>query len=185
MKKYILFILKLILAYGLAMALYGILFSSAAAQAADNDEAWVAAQLLGLFGALAYAIFNMVFVVQFAKDSVLRRAFRQATQGRALTTVDYLRYTLREVLIFTAIYAAVQLPYCIFYTAFGYDHVHAIIVDQFFVMAAGVYTLCGGNGYLGLMMSTLFFASIQLMARTVILRRWDVDRLQHADAVIE
>lgn len=178
MKKYIMFLVKLLVAYGFSMAVYAILFSSAAAQAADNAELSVANAFLGLFGAASFLIFNLVLLVQFARDGILRREFQSAAKGETFAALDYARYALREVLICTAIYAIFQLPYCIFYSAFGYDHVHAIIVDKFFVMAAGFYTLCGGNGYLGLVISALLFFLIQLGARALILRHWNVNRLQ-------
>lgn len=172
------FLVKLLIAYGFAMAVYAILFSSAAAQAADNGELSVANVFLGVFGATAFLIFNLVLVVQFTRDGTLRREFQSETRGRTLTIADYVRYLLRELLICTVIYTAFQLPYCIFYTVFGYDHVNAIFVDKFFVMAAGFYTLCGGIAFLGLFISVLLFGGIQLTARTMILRHWDETRLQ-------
>lgn len=96
---------------------------------------------------------------------------------REISMEKYIMF-LVKLLICTAIYAAFQLPYCIFYTAFSYDHVHAIFVDQFFVMAAGFYTLCGGIGFLGLLVSTLLFGGIQLTGRALIFRHWDETRLQ-------
>ena len=178
MRKYIMFFVKLLIAYGLSMVLYAIVFSTAAAQAADNDAAAIAEGLLGMFGLPAFLVFNAVLIVQFIKDSTLRREFQQATMGVTQTAADYLRYTLREMLIFCAVYALFQLPYCIFYGAFGYDHVNAIFVDQFFVMSAGFYRLCGGNGYVGLAVSALLFGAVQLGARALILRRWDANRLR-------
>lgn len=178
MKKSITFLIKLLVAHGFALIVYGVVFSSAAAQAADNGELSVANALLGFFGVLAFVLFNLVLIIQFLHNGGLRRDFWGETKGMTLSIAELARYSLREVLICTAIYAAVQLPYCIFYTAFGYDHVYAIFIDQLFIMDVGFYTLCGGIGFLGLFVSTLFFGAIQLAARTMILRHWDETRLQ-------
>ncbi len=176
MKKYLMFLVKLLIAHGLSMALYGILFSSAAAQAADHDDLAVANSFLAVFGAASFLVFNLVLAIQFYKNGTVRREFQTGIKGRTLAPADYVRIPLRELSICTAIWAVFQLPYCIFYASFGFDHVNAIFVDKLFVMPAGVYTLCGGSSVLGLVVSTLLFCVIQLAARGMILRHWDESR---------
>lgn len=178
MKNHLTFLLKLLITRVIALMIYGIMFSSSAAQAADNGDPAVADLLLSVFGAMAFAIFNLVLILQYARNGSLRREFWAATRDRTLAHTDLMRYSLREILICTAIFAAVQLPYCIFYTAFGYNHIYAIFIDQLFIMDVGFYTLCGGSGFLGLIVSAALFAAVQLTARMLVLHRWDAERLR-------
>lgn len=176
-KKYLFFYFKLVIVHLLSALVYGIIFSNMAGMAANQKEDDTARAIIGIFAVVIFVIFNAYLIVESARNGEKRRLFLTETKGMSLGLSDFCRMHLRETLIFTVIYTVGQLPYCFFYSAWGYSHDETMPIEYPFVMDAGIYELLG-SGFLGMILSGVLFYAIQLIGKTCVLLTWDKERIE-------
>ncbi len=176
-KKYLFFYFKLVLIHLISALIYGIIFSNTAGMAANQKEFSTARAIIGVFAIVIFAIFNIYLIVENARNGEKRRLFLTETKGKKLGLIDFCKINLRETLIFTAIYTIGQLPYCFFYSAWGYSHDETMPIEYPFVMDAGIYELVGSE-YLGVILTGILFFAIQMIGKALVLSMWDKERIE-------
>ena len=176
-KKYLFFYFKLVLIHLISALVYGIVLSNMAGTAANQKEFSTARGIIGAYAIVIFIIFNVYLIVEIARNGEKRRLFLAETKGKDHGIFGFGRYNFRETLIFATIYMIGQLPYCLFYSKWGYSHDETMPIEYPFVMDAGIYELLGSELF-GMILTGMLFFVIQLIGKTYVLYIWDKERIE-------
>ena len=175
-KRGMLFFLKLFLYHFATMIFYGVAFSSMVAQGI-RDQGGVSGTILLLFSIATILLFAVFIAFDLAHDGEEKRSFKDLARRTKYTFGMGARLTLNEAVLYSVIYFVFQLPFCLFYQAFGFDHFLTTGFEKYYVMDLGLMELTG-NGYLGALLDTLLLFLCIVAVRCFIYRGWDKDKIE-------
>ena len=175
-KRGILFTLKLFLYHFASMIIYGVALSSIVAQDI-RDGMDGAGKIILLFSVFASLLFAVIIAFDLANDGEEMRSFKRLAAERKYSFVMGMRLSLTDAVIYTAIYLVFQLPFVLFYGAFGFDHILATGFEQYYIMDVGFMELTG-IGILGALLNSLLFFLCLIFVRCFIYRGWDKDKIE-------
>lgn len=174
-RHYVHFTLKWIVVHLGAMLIQSF-FAGFFAQSVYDEKIHHAQRVSLLISLLAIFSFCIYEALRFNGDNELRKAFREQCKTEDIPLPALAKMILKKHLIHTAIFAALQLPYMIFYSFFGAAYVGSILFEDFFCIEMGIYEITG-IGILGFLLSSLLFFALQMLLELLILRSWKRDEL--------
>lgn len=176
MKKYIWFYFKNIIAHLIVALFYGIFLSGIAEEFAAWGNQDASNLVIIIVGITSTIIFNVYLLVNFCRDTKNRHQFLQATKGALNNTKTYVKLFYFEALIQSIIIGTCQIPYCIFFSKWGYRHIETKPIEYPFVMDAGVYTMFNSS-IAGVVFSMITLFAFQLIGKIIIAKKWDGERI--------
>ena len=175
-KRGMLFFLKLFLYHFAAMIFYGVAFSSMVAQGI-RDQGGISGAIVLLFSIFAILLFAVFVAFDLAHDGEEKRSFKDLARRTRYTFGMGARLALPEAAIYSAIYFVFQLPFCLFYQAFGFNYFLTTGFEKYYVMGLGLMELTK-NGYLGALLNALLLFLCIIAVRCFIYRGWDKDKIE-------
>ena len=155
----------LIVAHILAMILFGMIFSGTVASMSLEEESVSAANMIVFWFDLAYVAVFFSCIIKFENSFLeTRRVFKQNLKSDihdgGMSEWDFIKkHYLKEHILRIAVYAVFQLPFLIFYLAWGLDLVYTTGFEKFYIMSAGTYATIH-SGILGYLLNVLMFAAL-------------------------
>ena len=152
--------------------LYGAFFNGSVKVMFDKDEDYARA-----FGTVL--VFQLIFWLIVALLYIWRglmsfadvqREMKKASKEEGFNAHAYFMNTFfRDWIWRTVLYAVFQLPFLIFYAAFGLALGNAMIgLEKFYIADAGFYGTCGT--FLGFLLTTAYFFGIMVLVHYVTYR---------------
>ena len=166
-----------ILAHLASALLFGLFLSGSVGSLSVDEPAAAAGWVFGF-----NVVFDIVFAVLYCKIETsyvdYRKALKEAVKESNISSIAYFKQNiLKEHLIKCGVFLVFQLPFLIFYAAFGMSLTQPLVFETFYVMDAGSYLLTG-SAILGVLLNTLVFALIYTCVRLlfVFITRKDVEQ---------
>lgn len=130
------------------------------------------------FGVTVWTSIISMFLYSFACILIYRnnngeekRAVITASREPGFRLIRYFKKHIKELLLYTGIYAATQLGFCGFYSAFGYVYINQTFIEKIHITDVGFYLLTG-SGIMGLFLTTLSMGILIFTARYIALFSW-------------
>ena len=163
-KKVINWIGILIAAHIAAMIAFSIFLSGSLATIAEKEPHTVSLSIF-LFD-VAFQIFFAVLFVNIETSFVeYRRKMRESLRENDFTVVEYFkRIHLSDDIVKLICFTVFQIPFAIFFTAFGFSIFATTGLEKFYILDAGTY-LITGSVILGFLLNSLLFAAVYLSVR--------------------
>jgi len=177
MKKTFFGLLFLVIIHVIALVMRAVFLASIIAQSVEAEDgiAWGATVL---FSFVIVAIFSVWRGVELARNGEARRAFLTDTAEQSPTLTFSLTRVFQRNAVDFILFAVMQLPFLIFYAAFGYYYTGGTILERFYSMEAGFYVLTGW-GVLGFLISCAYYILLQTVIELIVYKLWDRDRIVH------
>lgn len=162
-KELIKWAFMLIIAHLATMLIFGLVVSSSVARVALDDplRARTVVFWIGLILQAFFVLIYSKFLSRFG-DTDYRREFRAAVKNENVSVLEFYRSSLLiENLLKLVVFAVFQIPFTVFYSAFGLDLVYTTGLEQFYIMDAGAYALTN-SALLGFFLNTVLFGVVFL-----------------------
>ena len=155
----------IIVAHILAMIIFGMVFSGTVASMSLEEESFAAANMIVLWFDVAYIAIFFACITKFENSFLeTRRLFKQNIktdihEGGMSEWDFFKKHYLKEHIWRIVIYAVFQLPFLVFYLAWGLDLVYTTGFEKFYIMSAGTYATTR-VGILGYLLNVVTFAAL-------------------------
>ncbi len=178
-RHYVHFFIALLIMHVATYLLRTVLFTGFFAQAvydAQYNGNQIARTVTILYSFITTAFFCVYLALTQARSSDKRRNFLVSTQNVTLKFSDMFSLCGKKHAIHTAIYAAFQIPFLIFYSMFGIVYVDSTAFEDFYCMEAGFYEITK-IGILGFLISCALFFIFQILLETLVYKNWLRNRI--------
>ena len=155
-KSIIRYVLILIIWHLAATLLYGICFSSLMEQYLRANMLKTVDVILAIYSAITIFLLSFFSSADLKDAHETRRAFIEQLKGRKISFGSCMKFSLWQIVLYTAIYFVFQLPFCLFHHAYGFDHIYVTIYEQYHIMDVGFMQLTG-VGILGTLINCIIF----------------------------
>ena len=174
-KKGIRFFVITVITHLGAWILYSFTLHSLILQAIADEQDWYKTVVL-VFSLAAICVLAFAASIELSSDDKQRRQTMVMSRTARLKFADTFQLSKIALLEYSAIYFVFQIPFCIFYHAFGYYYVESTIMENFYTMDVGMLELTK-VGILGIMLNTLMFAATLMLMRHFIYKRWEKEKI--------
>lgn len=132
--------------------------------------------LITAFSLVLLLIFLACLAVVYARNGEERRRYLALTKENTWGLLQKIKHIYKDVLFCTLIFLAVQIPYMIFYSAYGIDYGNMVGLELFYVVDLAMYELTN-HAFLGFALNGILFFVLSVVLRLLVLRRWDKERV--------
>jgi len=175
-KRGIMFTVKIFIYHFVTMIIYSFALSSIVAQDI-RDGMGASDNIIFVFSVAAIILFSLIISFELSADGERRRGFLQLIKSEKMSPKLGIRLSLADALVYTAIYFIFQLPFCIFYHSFGFDHLYATAFEKYYVLDLGFMELTG-IGILGALINCVLFFLCLILFRCLIYTKWSKDAIE-------
>ena len=142
-----------------AMILFGITISSTVISEAQMNPA-IAVRLIIMFDLIVFIIFALIIAKIESSYVEYRKTLKEKLREPDFSLIkhwknEYFKFYLVKMCVFIGF----QIPFMIFYSAFGFAVGASAVFDQFYVLEAGFYVI-SGSPLIGLLLDTIAFGAI-------------------------
>lgn len=166
-RKRIGFFIKTVICHVLAVALYLVVFANTGDFKSYYDIQEERTVLI-IFSIIAVAIFGALISIELYKSTSTREAY---IKDKPFDKTKRMRLAFSDVIQYSIIYSAVQLPAAIYHLFAGYDYVETSIFEYFYVLDMGLMELTH-VGIIGAVLNTVIFAASLFVFRLWIVKGW-------------
>ena len=177
-RYYVNFALILIAVQGMTWLIRAVAFSGIFSEAQAMGELSLGRTILIIYSIVCVIGFSAWRAVSMSRDGAARRAYLDMSADHLPNVKELLQIDLKKDLVELAVYAGLQIPFLIFYSAFGYRYVGGIFFEGLYTMHAGIYEITR-IGIIGILMDcALYFVTVKLF-RLPVYRTWERERITH------
>jgi hypothetical protein len=157
------------------MILYGIFLSGDIETSVYYEDGFAVNSTI-IFSIIVLVLFNLFYALLYSRSmDDERRAVVTASRETGFSLMKFFRKYIKEIGIYSGIYAVTQLGFCGFYAFFGFDFEYTTFYEQLHVADAGFYLLTK-NALLGLILSSLLMGILLGACRLLVLTLWRLDK---------
>ena len=117
----------------------------------------------------------MVAIIK-GRDIEAKRIYRAEVKDNQVTLVSILKRCWKTNLVHTALFAAVQIPFLIFYSCFGYSYDYTTFFELLNSWFVGFYEITH-IGIIGFIMACAFLFLVSMVLEVVVYRSWNSNRV--------
>ena len=166
----ILFLFKTFLCHLAAVVLYLVVFANTGDFQSYYDVAEERTVLI-IFSSIAVVIFGALISIELGKNASAREIY---IKDRPFDKKKRVSLALENVVSYSVIYLAFQMPAAIYHLFAGYDYIETSIFEYFYVLDMGMMELTR-VGILGAILNTAIFAATLFVCNIFTCRRWQAD----------
>ena len=141
-----------------------------------QHESTLERNILIIFSMLATLIHALITGFELSGDGERRRAFLQTLKTHSFSPLLMLNTAAPDLTLMTLCHLAVQLPFVLFYHAFGFFYPSPTIIEEFYCMEAGWMELTR-IGVIGALLQTFVFIIIVTIVRYTVYSRWNKEKI--------
>ena len=173
--KILWFALKDLIYHGVLFILF-FLFVKRLIATEMQHESTLERNILIIFSMLATLIHALITGFELSGDGERRRAFLQTLKSQSFSPLLMLNTAAPDLTLMTVCHLAFQLPFVLFYHAFGFFYFSPTFIEEFYCMEAGWMELTR-IGLVGALLQTLVFIIIVTIVRYTVYSRWNKEKI--------
>ncbi|MBE6630258.1 MAG: hypothetical protein E7624_05345 [Ruminococcaceae bacterium] len=128
------------------------------------------------FSLALFLIFTIFLAVTFARNGEERRKYQALLKEHPFTLSQNFKYLYKDALHRTVIYAIFQLPFVIFYSAFGFSYGPMTGFERFYILDVAFYEITQVS-VLGFLLNGMLFFALSLLTKLFVLHLWKKEAL--------
>ena len=117
-----------------------------------------------IYGLIAQIVFSIVYTVSLMRDADQHKAITDSVKEQQKVLPFFKENYLKEILAGIAIYAALNIPYAIYFAVSTVDLANTHSFQKFYIAEMGMY-LMTNNAIAGYLLSIVYFAVIFTLIR--------------------
>ena len=169
----------LILAHIVSMIIFGLFISNSIVAMIEDEMVTRAKTVMMIFNVASFIVLSVVYSKIEASFVEYRNPIKERVKSGEFSVLQYFKEVyLREHLISMSLYAAFQIPFCVFYAILGLDFKYPTVFEQFYIMNAGPY-FGTASAILGVLLNALLFGLIFTVVRILFIAITQKDVQKH------
>ncbi len=117
-----------------------------------------------VYGLIAMIVFSIIYTVSQMRDAETQRKITDSAKEKKKVFPFFFENHLKELLVSFAIYAALNIPYAIYFAVSAVDLANTGSFQKFYIAEMGMY-LMTNNAIAGYLLSIIYFAAVFTLIR--------------------
>lgn len=163
-KKYLIWIAVILAAHLAFSLIYAFTLNTQVEQRWLYDDFAGAKTTVFVYGLIALIVFSIIYTVSQMRDAEMQRKITDSIKEKKKVFPFFFENYLKELIVSIAIFAALNIPYAIYFAVSTVDLANTHSFQKFYIAEMGMY-LMTNNAIAGYLLSIIYFAAVFTLIR--------------------